>query len=77
MAVSSGQAFPLTLNVRGLTKHLRVSRRTIERMRAAGTFPRPLPGFRRPRWSTAVVLRWLRTNGSEAMSTNNEGECHD
>ncbi len=60
---------PLTLDKRGVAKLMNLSRRTVERMRRAGTFPTPLP-FRRPRWSTAVVLRWLRDNGRACGSTN-------
>jgi len=61
MAVA--EALPLTLGKRELSMLLNLSSRSIERMRAAGTFPAALPGLRRPRWSTQVVLEWLRVNG--------------
>lgn len=54
---------PLTLDKRELARLMNISRRTVERMRAAGVFPTPLPGLRRPRWSTTVVVEWLRVNG--------------
>lgn len=54
---------PLTLDKREVAKHLNLSKRTIERLRATGAFPPPLPGLRRLRWSTHIVLDWLRTNG--------------
>lgn len=57
------EELPLTLNKKGLARLLSLSLRSIERMRTAGAFPPPLPGLRRPRWSTAVVLGWLRVNG--------------
>jgi predicted DNA-binding transcriptional regulator AlpA len=73
---------PLTLDKRGLAKYLGISRRSIERLRAAGTFPQALPGFRRPRWSTAVVVEWLRSNGLRTSgaaggSSNSEVADHE
>lgn len=67
---------PLTLSKQGLAERLNLSRRTIERMRAAGTFPPPLPGFRRPRWSTAVILRWLAENGLRTCGVANGGSSN-
>lgn len=62
---------PLTLDKRGLAQQFSLSKRSIDRLCAGATFPRPLPGFKRPRWSTMVVLEWLRANGG---SSNSEGK---
>jgi hypothetical protein len=57
------EELPLTLDTRGVSKQLNLSRRGFLRLRKSGKFPPPLPGVRRPRWSTSVVLDWLKANG--------------
>jgi hypothetical protein len=50
---------PLTLTQRDLAKQLRVSVRTIERMRKARKLPPHLPDFGRPRWGTQAIMSWI------------------
>lgn len=54
---------PLTMTQKTLAAHLNLSVRTIQRLRAIGRLPAPLPGCRRPRWASETVLAWLRATG--------------
>jgi hypothetical protein len=55
----SQERLSLTMTKADLARELRVSVRTIERMRRAGFLPPMLPGFTRPRFSSAAVVAWL------------------
>lgn len=59
--MSQPQASPRVYLIEDLCRELRVSRRSIERRRARGTFPIPeLPALdSRPRWSAAAVQKYL------------------
>jgi predicted DNA-binding transcriptional regulator AlpA len=55
------------VGVEGLAKILSVSRRTIERQRSAGNFPRPdLYIGKMPRWQPETVRRWIAAGGKAA-----------
>lgn len=51
----------LLLDTRDLSNELRLSRRTVQRMLAAGTLPEPvrLPGHRALRWRRADIEAWI------------------
>lgn len=49
---------PDYLTITDITTRLRMSRRSLERLRAAGDFPAPLNFTRRPVWPAAEVYRW-------------------
>jgi predicted DNA-binding transcriptional regulator AlpA len=51
----------LTLTKKEFAEHLGVSTKTIDRLRASGKLPLPLPSLHHPRWSRAVILRWLES----------------
>jgi hypothetical protein len=50
----------LVFTKQSLARALRVSIRSLERLRAKGLLPPTVPGLARPRWSAEVVLEWLR-----------------
>lgn len=51
-------------SIEDIATYLRVDRRTIERLRASGKFPRPTVKIGRlPRWSPASVRRWVEGGG--------------
>ena len=60
-AVDPGE---ILLGLADLAKLLGISRRTLERERAAGHVPKPtiIIGSRTPRWSRATITRWLETS---------------
>lgn len=58
----------LTLSKREIARELRVSVRTLERLRAGGHLPPTLPGFGHPRWSTAAVRAWIDGGGAETSA---------
>lgn len=43
-----------------LAEMFRVNPATIRRAVKRNRFPRPLPGFHRPRWSAATIEEWMR-----------------
>ena len=50
----------LTYRLQEVAEVLGISRRTVERLRSAGKFPRPdLQLGRMPVWSRTTLLRWL------------------
>jgi excisionase family DNA binding protein len=49
----------VTLTKADLARLLRVSVRTIERLRRAGRLPASVPGLGRPRYSVAAILEWI------------------
>ena len=51
----------LTLTKQEFAEQLGVSPKTIDRLRAAGKLPPPLPGLHHPRWARVVILRWLES----------------
>ncbi|QEH34274.1 hypothetical protein OJF2_28090 [Aquisphaera giovannonii] len=52
------------LSIADLARVLAVSRRLIERERAAGRLPRPdLQMGRCPRWRAETIRRWIETGG--------------
>jgi predicted DNA-binding transcriptional regulator AlpA len=54
------------LSSEDLAKLLSVSRRTIDRLRARGTLPRPtLYVSSMPRWKAGVIHAWIDTGGVE------------
>lgn len=54
------------LSLNDLARLLNMSRRTIERERAAGHIPRPdlVLGKRTPRWFRSTVVRWISAQQS-------------
>lgn len=69
------------LDIHGVAKLLNLSKRTIDRLHAAGKLPRPIMFCRRPRWSRQTIVafvaacdragRVLSRDEWEAMSTGN------
>jgi hypothetical protein len=59
--MSDVEMLPVVLFLDDLAKHLRMSRRSIEKMRRHGCFPIPeMPSLdKRPRWSGEVVKRFI------------------
>lgn len=56
----TGPTLEPMLGVDGLARVLSVSRRTIERLRAAGKLPRPdLRVGKMPRWRAETIRRWI------------------
>jgi predicted DNA-binding transcriptional regulator AlpA len=52
------------LSLDGVARFLATSRRTVERLRAAGKFPRPdLHLNRMPRWQRQTILNWIERGG--------------
>ena len=54
------------LSLNDLAKLLNMSRRTLERERAAGNIPRAdlVMGKRTPRWFRSSILRWIQAQQS-------------
>jgi hypothetical protein len=50
---------PVLLTRRDLAEVLRISTRSLDRMRAGGDILDPLPGPGCPRWHTAEVAAWV------------------
>ena len=50
---------PVLLTRRDLAEVLRISSRTLDRMRAGGDILDPLPGAGCPRWHPAEVATWV------------------
>jgi hypothetical protein len=62
--VRPADAIEPLLSNEDLTRILNASRRTIERMRAAGRLPRPdLRIGKMPRWLPGTIRRWLAEGG--------------
>jgi predicted DNA-binding transcriptional regulator AlpA len=56
----------LALRLDELAKALGISRRTLERERSAGRFPRPdLTIVKMPLWRVETIRDWLASGGSE------------
>lgn len=56
----------LTLRLSEVAAALGVDRRTIERMRSAGRFPRPdLQIGRAPLWTRETLVAWIAEGGSK------------
>jgi predicted DNA-binding transcriptional regulator AlpA len=58
-------AIPPLLTITDLCHILGCDRRTVERMRSAGTLPRPTlnVGTRSPRWTRAAIASWIDGGG--------------
>jgi predicted DNA-binding transcriptional regulator AlpA len=56
---------PRLLRIADLCDILGCDRRTLERMRSAGTLPRPTlhVGTRSPRWTQAMISSWIERGG--------------
>jgi predicted DNA-binding transcriptional regulator AlpA len=55
------------LSVDGVTNVLSISRRSFERLRSAGKFPRPdLHIGKMPRWRAETVRKWIEAGGKAA-----------
>jgi predicted DNA-binding transcriptional regulator AlpA len=46
-----------------LARRLGVAKRTIDRLRAAGQFPKPITVGHQVRWPVAVIEQWEATGG--------------
>jgi len=53
----------ITLDVRQVAKHLRVSVRTVETLLKAGQIPPPLRVGSQRRWHRASLLKWIMAGG--------------
>jgi len=65
----------LTLNVQEVAEALGVAPRTFLAARrdlGRAGFPRPLPGFQRPRWSRAQVEAWCAAAGGDRPPANDD-----
>lgn len=62
---ATGRLAPLAVGMADLPALLGISRRTLERERSAGRFPRPdkIVG-KRPLWRLETVRRWLEGGGA-------------
>lgn len=49
----------LTLTKADLARVLKVSVRSVERLRRAGLLPPTVPGLKRPRFAVASIVKWL------------------
>lgn len=59
---------PAVYFIEDLCRELGMSRSTLKRLRARGAFPMaPLPVPGRPRWSVAVVQRFLAAEGQSGL----------
>jgi predicted DNA-binding transcriptional regulator AlpA len=61
----TGGLEPLAVGMSELPGLLRISRRSLERERSAGRFPKPdrMIG-KRPLWSVTTVRKWMERGGS-------------
>ena len=66
-----GERIPAVCFIEDVARILRMSRRTVERLRRHGAFPiAELPALdARPRWSGDAVQRWLKGEGQMGRST--------